>query len=57
MVFHWSPCDSKFPQFSITFLSILADLHNVAVSMVSTRPFYFQVLQSLYQTFDDCTEL
>ena len=37
MVFHWSLSDSKFPQVSRTFLSILAVL-NVVVCMVSTRP-------------------
>ena len=30
MVFHWSLCDSKSPQVSRAFLSILADL-NIAV--------------------------
>ena len=33
MVFHWSLRDSKFPQLSITFLSILTDL-NVTVCIV-----------------------
>ena len=36
MVFHWSLSDSKSPQVSRTFLSILAVLNNTAVWMVST---------------------
>ena len=39
MIFHRSLSDSKSPQISRTLLSILADLHNAAVWMVSTRPF------------------
>ena len=39
LVFHWSWNDSKSPQVSRTLLSILADLNNAAVCMVSTRPF------------------
>ena len=38
MVFHWRLSDSKSPQVSGTFLSILAVLNNVVVWMVSTRP-------------------
>ena len=38
MVFHWSLSDSKSPQVSRTFLSILAILSNAVVSMVTTRP-------------------
>ena len=38
MVFHWSQSDSKSPQVSRTLLSILADLNNAVVWMVSTRP-------------------
>ena len=38
MVFHSSLSDSKFPQVSRTFLSILADFNNAVVWMVSTRP-------------------
>ena len=37
MVFHWSLCDSKSPQVSMTLLSILAVFNNVVISMVSTR--------------------
>ena len=37
MVFHWSLSD-KSPEVSWTLLSILADLNNVVVWMVSTRP-------------------
>ena len=38
MVFHWSVSDSKSSQVSRTFFSILADLNNAEVWMVSTRP-------------------
>ena len=38
MVFHWSLSDSKFPQVSRTFLSILAVLCNAVVWMLSTFP-------------------
>ena len=37
MVFHWSLSDSKSPQVSRTLLSILTDLNNVIVWMVSIR--------------------
>ena len=39
MVFHWSlsDSDSKYLQVSRTLLSILADLNNVVIWMVSTR--------------------
>ena len=39
MVFYWSLSDSKSPQESRTLLSILADLNNVVVWIVSSRPF------------------
>ena len=38
MVFHWSLSNSKSPQVSRTLLSILADLNNVVVSMISAPP-------------------
>ena len=38
MVFHWSLSNCKFPQVSRIF-SILADLSNAVVWMVSTSPF------------------
>ena len=38
MVYHWSLSDSKSPQVSRTFLSILAVLNNAVVWMVYTRP-------------------
>ena len=38
MVFRWSLCDNKSPQVSMTLLSILADLDNAVVKMVSARP-------------------
>ena len=42
MVFHWCLSDRKSPQVSRTLLSILADLNNAVVSMVSTRPLFFK---------------
>ena len=39
MVSHRSLSDSKSPQVSRTFLSVLANLSNAGVWMVSTRPF------------------
>ena len=41
MVSHWSLSDSKFFQVSGTLLSILADLNNGVVWMVSTCPLFF----------------
>ena len=38
MVFHWSPSDSK----SSSFLSILTDLNNAGVWMISTCPLIFK---------------
>ena len=38
MVFHWILSDSKSPQVTTTLLSILADLNNAVVWIVSTRP-------------------
>ena len=38
MVFHWSPSDSKFPYVSRILLSVLTDLSNAVVWMVSARP-------------------
>ena len=38
MVFHWSLSDSKSPQVSKTLHSILVDVNNGVVWMVSTRP-------------------
>ena len=43
------------PQFSRTLLSNLGDLNNAVVWMTSSRLFYFQVHQSVYQFFSDCT--
>ena len=42
MVYHWSLSDSKFPQVSMTLLSILADLINAVVWMVSTLSLIFK---------------
>ena len=38
MVFHWRLSDNKSLQVSGTLLSILADLNNVVIWLVSTRP-------------------
>ena len=38
MVSHWSLSDTKSPQVSSTIISILADLDNAIVWLVSTRP-------------------
>ena len=38
MIFYWSLSDNKSLQVSRTLLSILANLNNVVVGMVSTRP-------------------
>ena len=56
MVFHWRLSDNKSSQVSRTLLSILAYLSNGCSldSLHSSR--YFQVLQSLYSAFDDCTK-
>ena len=53
MVYHWNLSDSKFPQFSRSLLSILADLNNAVVWMASTR---LLISKSLYQFFSDCTK-
>ena len=42
MVFHWSLSDNKSPQVSVTLLSILVDLNNAVVLMVSSRPLIFK---------------
>ena len=39
MVFHWSLSNSESHKASRTFLSILADLYNSVIRIVSTRPF------------------
>ena len=54
MVSHWSFGDSKSPQVSRTLLSIMTDLNNVLVKMVSSCSSYFQVFHSFYQSFMDC---
>ena len=53
MVFHWSLSDSKSPQVSRTLLSFLAVLNNVYLDGLRLSS-YFQVLQSLFQSFGDC---
>ena len=42
MVFHWSLGDSKSPLVSMTLLSVLADLNNAVVWMISTHPLIFK---------------
>ena len=56
MVFHWSLSDHKSPQVSRTLLGILADVKKCCSfdNLNSSR--YFQIFQSLYQSFGDCTK-
>ena len=54
MVFHWSLSNNKSPQVFKTLLSILADLSNAVVWIVSTRPLISESSKSLYQSFGDC---
>ena len=56
MVFHRSLSDSKSPQVSRALLSILADLNNAVVWMVSTRPFISKSSDSFINPFSDCTK-
>ena len=42
MVFHWCLSDSKSPQVSRTFHSILANLNNAVLWISSTRPLIFK---------------
>ena len=53
MVFHWILSDSKSPQVSKTFLTILADLSNVVVWMVSPPSSDFDFFLPPYQAFKD----
>ena len=48
--------DSKSPQVSWTLLNIPANLNNAVIQIVSPSSPYFQVLQSLNQSFGDYTE-
>ena len=68
MVSHWRLSDSKSPQVSRTLLSILADLNNVVVSMISTCPLISKssslctnpleiLLLLLFYTFDSVPHL
>ena len=50
MIFSRSSCDNKSSQVFRTLLSILANLKYTVASN-------FQVFQSLYQDFEDCSEL
>ena len=50
MVFHWSLSDSKSPQVSRILRSILADLNNTVVSIVSIRP----LISKTSSPFGDC---
>ena len=56
MVFHWNLNDSKSSQVSRSLLSILTDLNNIVVLDGLHTSSYFQVRQSLYQSFGDCTK-
>ena len=51
MVFHWSLSASKSPQVSRTFLSILFNLNNVVVWMVSIHPLILNSFSPLSKTF------
>ena len=42
MVFHWNLSEGKSPQVSMTLLSILDDLNNTVVWMVSAHPLIFK---------------
>ena len=53
MVSHWSLSDDKSPQDSRIVLSILGDLNNAVIYMVSTRPLISKSFKSLYQSFGD----
>ena len=50
MVFHWSLSDNKSSQVSRTILSILTDLNNAVIWMVSTHPV-------ISKSFSPCTNL
>ena len=52
MVFHWSLTDSKFHQFSMPILSILADLNNVNVLMVLIRPLISNSIRSIFKLLE-----
>ena len=56
MVFHWSFSDSKSPQVYMTLLSILADLNNAVVWMVSTRPLISKSFSPWTNFFSDRVE-
>ena len=52
----WSLSDSKSPQVSRTLLSILADLSNAVVWIVSTCLLISKFSSPLYQSFGNCTK-
>ena len=52
VIFFWSISDSNSPQVSRTLLSILADLNNIVVLMVSAHPLIFNT----YKAFGDRSE-
>ena len=56
-VFHWSLSDSKSPQVSKTLLSILADLNNIIIWMVSSHLLISKSSNpcTLHLSFYDCT--
>ena len=49
MVFHWSTSDNKSLQVAGTHLSILTDLNNAVVWMVTIRPLIFTSIRLRYQ--------
>ena len=55
MLFHRGLSDGN-SQFPRSLLRVLADLNNAVVWMDLHSSSYFQVFQSLYQSFGDCTD-
>ena len=54
MVFHWILSDNKSPQVCWTLLSILADLNNAVIYMVSILPLFydsFSIILLLFHSF------
>ena len=56
MVSHWSLSDSKSPHVFMTLLSILADINNAILWMVSTRPLNSKLSSPFINSFGDSTD-
>ena len=56
MDFHSNLSDSKSPKVSRTLLSILIDLNNAVVRMVSARPSISKTSRFFYQVLEDRTK-